>query len=64
MKREREKEVCVRVKSFSIYRVPAVAGSTVIERKMFIASLLRFVVVFNFLSLFPLSFPWPFVLDC
>ncbi len=56
--------MCVRMKSFSIYRVPAVAGSTVIERKMFIASLLRFVVVFNFLSLFPLSFPLPFVLDC
>lgn len=43
------------MKSFSIYRVPAVAGSTIIERKMFIASLLRFVVVFNFLLLFPLS---------
>ncbi len=66
MKREREKRkcVCVRMKSFSIYRVPAVARSTVIEKKKFIASLLLFVVVFNFLTLFPLSFPLHFVLDC
>lgn len=52
--------VCVRMKSFSIFRVPAVAGSSVTEIMMFIVLLSHLFFNFNFLSpttlLFSLSF--------
>lgn len=45
---------CVRMKSFSIFRVPAVARSAVIERKMFILFLFLTSSIFQpfFLSLY------------